>query len=72
MKLVGKFNVYNALGSIAAALAEGISLEAIRNSLESIAVVDGRMEVVDEGQDYLVLVDYAHTPDGLENALDSP
>ncbi|MDU0201621.1 UDP-N-acetylmuramoyl-L-alanyl-D-glutamate--2,6-diaminopimelate ligase [Paenibacillus sp. MAH-36] len=69
MKLVGKFNVYNALGSIAAALAEGIPLEAIRNSLESIAVVDGRMEVVDEGQDYLVLVDYAHTPDGLENAL---
>ncbi|MGO4275384.1 glutamate ligase domain-containing protein, partial [Paenibacillus sp. TAF58] len=32
-------------------------------------VVDGRMEVVNEGQDYLVLVDYAHTPDGLENAL---
>lgn len=69
MKLVGKFNVYNALGSIAAALAEGIPLEAIRNSLEDITVVDGRMEVVNEGQDYLVLVDYAHTPDGLENAL---
>ncbi|KQX64729.1 UDP-N-acetylmuramoyl-L-alanyl-D-glutamate--2,6-diaminopimelate ligase [Paenibacillus sp. Root444D2] len=69
MKLVGKFNVYNALGSIAAALAEGIPLEAIRNSLEDISVVDGRMEVVNEGQDYLVLVDYAHTPDGLENAL---
>lgn len=69
MKLVGKFNVYNALAAITAALAEGISLEAIKNSLESIAVVDGRMEVVDEGQDYLVLVDYAHTPDGLENAL---
>ncbi|MDF2644942.1 MAG: murE2 [Paenibacillus sp.] len=69
MKLVGKFNVYNALGSIAAALAEGIPLEAIRHSLEDITVVDGRMEVVNEGQDYLVLVDYAHTPDGLENAL---
>ncbi|OPH47512.1 UDP-N-acetylmuramoyl-L-alanyl-D-glutamate--2,6-diaminopimelate ligase [Paenibacillus ferrarius] len=69
MKLVGKFNVYNALGAIAAALAEGISLEAIRNSLESLNVVEGRMEVVDEGQEYLVLVDYAHTPDGLENAL---
>lgn len=69
MKLVGKFNVYNALGAISAALAEGFSLEAIKNSIESIALVDGRMEVVDEGQDYLVLVDYAHTPDGLENAL---
>ncbi|OCT17100.1 UDP-N-acetylmuramoyl-L-alanyl-D-glutamate--2,6-diaminopimelate ligase [Paenibacillus pectinilyticus] len=68
-KLVGKFNVYNALGAIAAALAEGFPLEAIRASLESIAFVDGRMEVVNEGQDYLVLVDYAHTPDGLEKAL---
>jgi UDP-N-acetylmuramoyl-L-alanyl-D-glutamate--2,6-diaminopimelate ligase len=69
MKLVGKFNVYNALGAIASALAEGVALEEIRNSLESVAVVDGRMEVVSEGQDFLVLVDYAHTPDGLENAL---
>ncbi|GGI43333.1 UDP-N-acetylmuramoyl-L-alanyl-D-glutamate--2,6-diaminopimelate ligase [Paenibacillus marchantiophytorum] len=69
MKLVGKFNVYNALGAIASALAENVPLEAIRNSLESIAVVDGRMEVVNEGQEFLVLVDYAHTPDGLENAL---
>ena len=69
MQLVGKFNVYNALGAIAAALAEGFALEAIRDSLERIALVEGRMEVVNEGQDYLVLVDYAHTPDGLENAL---
>ena len=69
MQLVGKFNVYNALGAIAAALAEGFSLEAIRDSLERITVVEGRMEIVNEGQDYLVLVDYAHTPDGLENAL---
>ncbi|MEW9698100.1 UDP-N-acetylmuramoyl-L-alanyl-D-glutamate--2,6-diaminopimelate ligase [Paenibacillus sp. SI8] len=69
MKLVGKFNVYNALGAIASTLAEGVALEQIRNSLENVAVVDGRMEVVSEGQDYLVLVDYAHTPDGLENAL---
>ncbi|MFD0692751.1 UDP-N-acetylmuramoyl-L-alanyl-D-glutamate--2,6-diaminopimelate ligase [Paenibacillus sp. GCM10027628] len=69
MKLVGKFNVYNTLGAIASTLAEGVALEQIRNSLESVAVVDGRMEVVNEGQDFLVLVDYAHTPDGLENAL---
>jgi UDP-N-acetylmuramoyl-L-alanyl-D-glutamate--2,6-diaminopimelate ligase len=69
MKLVGKFNVYNALGAIASTLAEGVPLEQIRNSLEGIAAVDGRMEVVNEGQNYLVLVDYAHTPDGLENAL---
>jgi UDP-N-acetylmuramoyl-L-alanyl-D-glutamate--2,6-diaminopimelate ligase len=69
LKLIGKFNVYNALGAIAAALLEGISLEAVKLSLESMESVDGRMEVVNEGQDFLVLVDYAHTPDGLENAL---
>ncbi len=69
MKLIGKFNVYNALGAIASTLAEGVALDEIRNSLEGVTVVDGRMEVVDVGQDYLVLVDYAHTPDGLENAL---
>ncbi|MBP1992799.1 UDP-N-acetylmuramoyl-L-alanyl-D-glutamate--2,6-diaminopimelate ligase [Paenibacillus eucommiae] len=69
MKLVGIFNVYNALGAIASTLAEGVPLEQIRHSLEGIAVVDGRMEVVSGGQEFLVLVDYAHTPDGLENAL---
>ncbi|WNR46438.1 UDP-N-acetylmuramoyl-L-alanyl-D-glutamate--2,6-diaminopimelate ligase [Paenibacillus roseipurpureus] len=69
MQLVGKFNVYNALGAITAALAEGFLLADIKASLERITSVDGRMEVVNEGQDYLVLVDYAHTPDGLENAL---
>ncbi|WP_028549280.1 UDP-N-acetylmuramoyl-L-alanyl-D-glutamate--2,6-diaminopimelate ligase [Paenibacillus sp. UNC451MF] len=69
MKLVGKFNVYNALAAITAALLEGISLEAVKKSLEAIDAVDGRMEVVNAGQPFLVLVDYAHTPDGLENAL---
>lgn len=69
MKLLGKFNVYNALGAISSSLVERIPLEAIRNSLENVSVVPGRMEAVDEGQDFLVVVDYAHTPDGLENAL---
>lgn len=69
LKLLGKFNVYNALAAIAIALAEGISLESIKTSLESMAIVEGRMEVVNEGQQFLVIVDYAHTPDGLENAL---
>jgi UDP-N-acetylmuramoyl-L-alanyl-D-glutamate--2,6-diaminopimelate ligase len=69
MKLLGRFNVYNALGAIAAALAEEVPLENIRRSLAGMDVVAGRMEVVDAGQDFLVVVDYAHTPDGLENAL---
>lgn len=68
-RLVGKFNVYNALGAISSALLEGIPIEAVKRSLEAVQSVDGRMEVVDGGQPFLVLVDYAHTPDGLENAL---
>ncbi|MEC0246624.1 UDP-N-acetylmuramoyl-L-alanyl-D-glutamate--2,6-diaminopimelate ligase [Paenibacillus chitinolyticus] len=71
MKLVGLFNVYNALAAISVSLAEGLSLSRIRESLGSMPGVDGRMEIVDEGQEFLVLVDYAHTPDGLRNALSS-
>lgn len=71
MKLIGKFNVYNALGAIASTLLEGIPLKQIVHSLEEIDSVDGRMQSVNAGQDFLVLVDYAHTPDGLENALRS-
>lgn len=69
LKLIGKFNVYNALGAAAVAMLEGIPAERIKESLEATLPVEGRMETVDEGQDFLVLVDYAHTPDGLENAL---
>lgn len=69
MKLVGKFNVYNALGAISSTLIERIPLPEIANSLERVSVVPGRMETVDGSDGYLVIVDYAHTPDGLENAL---
>lgn len=71
MKLIGKFNVLNALAAAAAALLEGIGPDAIARSLAAAEPVEGRMQAVDEGQDFLVLVDYAHTPDGLENALRS-
>ena len=69
LRLVGKFNVYNALGAVAVCLLEGVSLEHAGKSLESIPPVEGRMEAVGEDQDFQILVDYAHTPDGLENAL---
>jgi UDP-N-acetylmuramoyl-L-alanyl-D-glutamate--2,6-diaminopimelate ligase len=69
LKLIGKFNVYNALGAIAATLLEGVPLEQVKHSLEGMSIVPGRMEPVVEGQSFLVAVDYAHTPDGLENAL---
>ncbi|WP_310550250.1 UDP-N-acetylmuramoyl-L-alanyl-D-glutamate--2,6-diaminopimelate ligase [Paenibacillus glufosinatiresistens] len=69
LRMVGKFNVYNALAAITAALLEEIPLEAIKASIEAVPGVDGRVEAVNEGQDYAVIVDYAHTPDGLENVL---
>jgi len=69
LKMVGKFSVYNALAAATAALVEGVPLEDIKKSLEEIQGVDGRFETVDEGQDFTVIVDYAHTPDSLENVL---
>ncbi|WP_168120685.1 UDP-N-acetylmuramoyl-L-alanyl-D-glutamate--2,6-diaminopimelate ligase [Paenibacillus sp. HB172176] len=67
--LRGKFNVYNALAAITAALIEDIPLYAVKEALESVRGVPGRVESVDAGQNYAVVVDYAHTPDGLENVL---
>lgn len=65
----GYFNVYNSLSAAAAGLALGIGLETVIKGLESVPKVAGRFESVDCGQDFGVLVDYAHTPDGLENVL---
>ena len=69
MQLLGKFNVYNALAAASVALGCGCSLEQIRIGLESISGVDGRLELVESDQPFTCLVDYAHTPDSLENAL---
>lgn len=69
LRLVGMFNVYNALAAISTALAERIPLDVIRQGLADLTSVPGRMEVIDEGQEFLVLADYAHTPDGLDKAL---
>ncbi|NMO94781.1 UDP-N-acetylmuramoyl-L-alanyl-D-glutamate--2,6-diaminopimelate ligase [Paenibacillus lemnae] len=69
LKLIGNFNVYNTLAAITAALIEGVPLSFIQQSLETVSGVEGRVESVDEGQPYSVIVDYAHTPDGLENVL---
>lgn len=69
LQMVGKFNVYNALAAVCAALIEGIPLDKIKASLEALPGVPGRVEPVNEGQPFAVIVDYAHTPDGLENVL---
>ncbi|HZK25286.1 MAG TPA: UDP-N-acetylmuramoyl-L-alanyl-D-glutamate--2,6-diaminopimelate ligase [Oscillospiraceae bacterium] len=69
LKMTGLFSVYNSLASVAVALVEGLGLGHIKAVLEEITGVPGRFEVIDEGQDFTVIVDYAHTPDGLENIL---
>jgi UDP-N-acetylmuramoyl-L-alanyl-D-glutamate--2,6-diaminopimelate ligase len=67
--LRGRFNVYNALGALAAANALGVPLEAAATALKTAPAPSGRFEPVDAGQPFAVLVDYAHTPDSLENVL---
>lgn len=68
-KLMGKFSVYNMLAAVATSLLAQIPLETIRAALEETAGVNGRFEPVQIGQSYGVVVDYAHTPDSLENVL---
>ena len=67
--LRGRFNVYNALGAFATARTLGIAEEVAAAAIEAAPPVPGRFEPVDEGQGFAVLVDYAHTPDSLENVL---
>ncbi len=67
--LPGGFNVANALGAFGAALALGVDAGTAAAGLARAERVPGRFEPVDEGQDFAVLVDYAHTPDSLENVL---
>jgi UDP-N-acetylmuramoyl-L-alanyl-D-glutamate--2,6-diaminopimelate ligase len=67
--LPGQFNVTNALGAWAAARALGIQPDVLAAALPGAARVPGRFEPVAEGQPFAVLVDYAHTPDSLENVL---
>lgn len=67
----GFFNVYNSLGAIAACQVLGLSLEEIVPALEAFPGVPGRFEAVRSDKGFTVLVDYAHTPDGLENVLKS-
>jgi len=71
LRLRGAFNAMNALAAFAAARALGIPSASIVRGLKKLSVVPGRLETVDEGQPFQVLVDYAHTPDALERALEA-
>jgi UDP-N-acetylmuramoyl-L-alanyl-D-glutamate--2,6-diaminopimelate ligase len=68
-RLVGRFNVENVLGAVAAAQLLGIDDDAIAAGVAHLAGVPGRFEAVDEGQPFAVLVDYSHTPDALGSLL---
>ncbi|MBN2072074.1 MAG: UDP-N-acetylmuramoyl-L-alanyl-D-glutamate--2,6-diaminopimelate ligase [Candidatus Krumholzibacteriota bacterium] len=69
LNLHGRFSAYNALGAAAAALEAGISVEQIKEGLEKILKVPGRFQVIRREGLPTVVIDYAHTPDALENLL---
>lgn len=68
-RLVGRINVYNLLAAIGAAQALGLSNEIIEKGIRDLESVSGRFQRVDQGQPFLVIVDYAHTDDALENLI---
>ncbi len=66
LRLPGKFNIYNALAALSVAYVLKIHLDVAKQALEEIDNVPGRMEKVELGQSFAVIIDYAHTPDALE------
>ena len=70
LQLVGRFNVHNALAVVALGEAAGLDPEAVRAGLASVPVVPGRMERIDLGQPFGVIVDFAHSPASLQGVLD--
>lgn len=69
--LLGAFNVSNMLAAASAAYAFGVGADAIGSGLEAVRAISGRMERIDEGQDYLAVVDFAHTPNALHRTLET-
>ncbi|MGQ9779760.1 MAG: UDP-N-acetylmuramoyl-L-alanyl-D-glutamate--2,6-diaminopimelate ligase [Bacillota bacterium] len=69
LHLTGRFNVYNTLGAMGIGLSLGIDLQDVVAGVEALTGVPGRFEMVSGGEGFGVVVDYAHTPDGLENVL---
>ncbi len=69
LKLLGETNIYNALASAAVGVALKVNLETIKSGLESVEGIPGRMEKIEVGQDFNLLIDYAHTPYALEGLL---
>jgi len=70
-RLPGDFNISNALAAISAARALGVNWDAIRAGIAAVDLIPGRMERIDEGQDFIAMVDFAHTPNALKRALEA-
>ena len=69
LHLIGRPNASNIMAATGAALCLGLNLDEIREGVEALRGVPGRLEIVKAGQDFAVIVDYAHSPDALENLL---
>lgn len=68
-KLIGMFNIYNMLAAVGVAIALHIPLYTVKTALEKITGISGRFEPIESDQPFTTIVDYAHTPDSLENVL---
>ncbi len=71
LPLPGRFNVYNALAALSAGLALGLPLDELVAAVATMPGVDGRMQRIERGQDFLAIVDFAHTPISLQRALEA-
>ena len=71
IKIPGRFTVYNSMGAAVCAVLAGADFDSIISAVSQSKGVPGRVEVVDTDTDYTVLIDYAHSPDGLENVISS-
>ena len=67
--LLGLYNVSNILAAVTTAYAQGIAAECIQTGIQQVRAVPGRMERIQRGQPFTVIVDFAHTPNALDNAL---
>lgn len=63
--LSGEFNIYNELAAITYTSSQGVTVETARNAIEKLNMIPGRVQKIEEGQNFTVVVDYAHTPDSL-------
>ncbi|MEW5907858.1 MAG: Mur ligase family protein [Patescibacteria group bacterium] len=70
-QLIGEFNLYNISAAITFAESQSIDFEIIKSAIEKFQGVEGRMEKIDEGQNFKIIVDYAHTPDSLEKVYET-